>query len=144
MEEILQYLEMKNHYYQKFYTVTQKFLDKISRNEWEQTEFFVESRDRILSIIRSFDLKISRCISEMEKNLDPTPVEKALLSKISEQKKSLGEKILEIDLRLITAIDDYKTETIKELQRTVKAQQQIDAFERTHQPSPTPSRIGKA
>lgn len=144
MEEILQYLEMKNHYYQKFYTVTQKFLDKVSRNEWEQTEFFVESRDRILSIIRSFDLKISRCISELEKNLDPTPVEKALLSKISEQKKSLGEKILEIDLRLITAIDDYKTETIKELQKTVKAQQQIDAFERTHQPAPTPSRIGKA
>lgn len=144
MEEILQYLEMKNHYYQKFYNVTHKFLDKVSRNEWEQTEFFVESRDRILSIIRSFDVKISRCMAEMKKDSEPTAIEKALLKKISQEKKMIGEKILEIDLRLITAIDDYKTETIKELQKTVKAQQHIDAFDKTRHPSPTPTRIGKA
>jgi len=144
MEEILQYLEMKNHYYEKFYTVTQKFLNKISKNEWDQTDFFVDSRERILSIIKSFDAKISRQLETMKAEVKPTAVESALLHKIAEQKRSLGDKILELDLRLIAAVDEFKTETIKELQKTVKAQQQIDVFEKTYQPNRPPSRIGKA
>lgn len=144
MDEVLQYLEMKNHYYEKFFSVTEKFLEKISKNDWDQTEFFVDSRERILSIIKSFDVKIQRELQRINSNYQLTESERSLLEKISKEKKKAGDKILELDLRLISAIDDYKNETIKELQKTVKAQQHIGAFEKTGNSTKRSSPIGKA
>jgi len=144
MEEVIQYLEMKNHYYEKFYTVTQKFLDQIARNEWGNLEFFVDSRERILSIIRSFDAKISNAMEKVKGRGNTKEVDKNLLKKMMDERKNLGDKILELDLQLIAAIDDYKNETIRELKKTVETQQQIDAFEKNAQPQKTTTRVGKA
>ncbi|NBX77030.1 MAG: hypothetical protein EBQ92_10785 [Proteobacteria bacterium] len=144
MEDVLQYLEMKNHYYEKFYSVTQKFLDQIARNDWTNLDFFVDSRERILNIIRSFDAKISHAVERVEKPTDSKEVDKALLTKMMDERKRLGEKILELDLQLISAIDDYKNETIRELKKTVETQHQIDAFEKNTPNSKATSRVGKA
>lgn len=144
MEEVLQYLEMKNHYYGKFYTVTQKFLDQIARNDWTNLDFFVDSRERILNIIRSFDAKISHAVERVQELEKPKTSEKILMQKMMDERKNLADKILELDLQLISAIDDYKSETIRELKKTVETQQQIDAFEKNSQAPQSTTRVGKA
>lgn len=144
MEEVLQYLEMKNHYYEKFYSVTQKFLDQIAKNDWNNLDFFVDSRERILNIIRSFDAKISHAVERIKDRMETTDSDKALMSKMMGARRVIADKILELDLQLISAIDEYKSETIRELKKTVETQQQIDAFEKNSQPTKTTSRVGKA
>ncbi|MFM8270629.1 MAG: hypothetical protein ACKN9V_10615 [Pseudomonadota bacterium] len=144
MEEVMQYLEMKNHYYEKFYSVTLKFLDQIARNDWTNLNFFVDSRERILNIIRSFDAKISHAVNEAKDHVQTGTTERSLMKKMMDERKLLADKILELDLQVISAIDDYKSETIRELKKTVETQQQIDAFEKNSPPPRSTSRVGKA
>ena len=144
MEEVLQYLEMKNHYYEKFFSVTQKFLDQIARNNWKDLDFFVDSRERILNIIRSFDAKISQAVEQSDTKIKATDEDRAILNQMMVIKRSLADKILELDLQVISAIDDYKNETIRELKKTLEAQPQIDAFEKNAAPTKGNLKVGKA
>ena len=144
MEEVLQYLELKNHYYEKFYSITQKFLDQIARNNWKDLNFFVDSRERILSIIRSFDAKISQAVENNSPKKQVSKVDKAILNQMMIRRRGLADKILELDLQVIAAIDDYKNETIRELKKTLEAQPQIDAFEKNASLSRPASKGGKA
>lgn len=134
MEEVLQYLEMKNHYYEKFYSITRKFLDQIAQNDWKDLDFFVDSRERILNIIRSFDAKISKVIEQSNASKPVNDGDKMMMNRVIEKKRRIADKIVDLDLQLISAIDEYKNETIRELKKTVEMQQQIDSFEKNAAP----------
>ncbi|NBX93282.1 MAG: hypothetical protein EB078_00890 [Proteobacteria bacterium] len=134
MEEVLQYLEMKNHYYEKFYSITRKFLDQIAQNDWKDLDFFVDSRERILNIIRSFDAKISKVIEQSNASKPVNDGDKMMMNRVIEKKRRIADKIVDLDLQLISAIDEYKNETIRELKKTVETQQQIDSFEKNAAP----------
>ncbi|NBT59966.1 hypothetical protein EBT16_14415, partial [bacterium] len=125
MEEVLQYLQLKNHYYEKFFSVTQKFLDQIARNDWTNLDFFVDSRERILNIIRSYDAKISSVVESTKHRSKPSTVDQTQVARMLDQRRTLADKILELDLQLISAIDEYKNETIRELKKTVETQQHM-------------------
>ncbi len=144
MEEVLHYLEMKNHFYEKFYTITKKLLDQVARNDWNDLEFFVDSRERILNIIRSFDAKISCVVENEGGKLQPQKEDRALMNQMMKARKYLADKILELDLQVIAAIDEYKNETIRELKKTVETQQQMNAFEKNAVPQRPLTRTGKA
>jgi hypothetical protein len=128
MEEILHYLELKNQYYEKFCSMSAKYLARTYDNRWEDLSFFVDNRERILNIIRSFDFKIAKLFGE----IDPTALDlsmyrprvKALLDRRSE----LAKKIVEVDLELISRIDEMKTETIRDLKKTVETAHQMESF----------------
>jgi hypothetical protein len=135
---------MKNHYYEKFFSITQKFLDQIARNSWKDLDFFVDSRERILNIIRSFDAKISQAVEKTDQKAKVTDVDRAILNQMMTKRRTLADKILELDLQVISAIDEYKNETIRELKKTLEAQPQIDAFEKNAVPSKANVKFGKA
>jgi hypothetical protein len=46
-----------------------------------------------------------------------------------DRRVELAHKIVELDLQLIAKMDEMKTETIRELKRTVETSQQIGAFD---------------
>jgi hypothetical protein len=144
MEEVLQYLEMKNHYYEKFYSITQKFLDQIARNNWKDLDFFVDSRERILNIIRSFDVRISQAVECLSPQKKFNEVDREVMNKMMIRRRKIADKILELDLQVIAAIDEYKNETIRELKKTIEAQPHLEAFEKHAASSRSPSKIGKA
>ena len=58
MEEVIYYLELKNQYYEKFHNVTKRLLEYVQQNRWDILPSFVDTRERILHIIRSYDFKI--------------------------------------------------------------------------------------
>jgi hypothetical protein len=128
MEEILHYLELKNQYYEKFCSMSAKYLAATYDDRWDDLAFFVDNRDRVLNIIRSFDFKIAKLFEEV----DPTAIDltmyrprvKALLDRRSE----LAKRIVEVDLELISRIDDMKTETIRDLKKTVETSHQMETF----------------
>lgn len=131
MEDVLQYLEMKNHYYEKFLSITKAFLEQINRNQWDDLEFFVDNRERILSIIRSFDFQISKAMDEKSLSEAETRRYKEEVKGIMDKRSALAARIVALDLEVIARIDEYKSDTIRELKRTVDTQNQVNSFAQT-------------
>ena len=128
MEDVLEYLEMKNHYYEKFFSITKSFLEQINRNQWDDLEFFVDNRERILSIIRSFDFQISRAMDSKSVSEEETEKYRLEVKVIMQKRSEIAAKIVAIDLEVIARIDDYKSDTIRELKKTVATQNQVNSF----------------
>lgn len=137
MEEVIHYLELKNQYYEKFCSVTARFLEQAANDKWDELEFFVDNRERILNIIRSYDFRIARAFESADvsqTNLDSfRPQVKALMDK----RAALASRIVALDLELIARLDDVKSETIRELKKTLETSQQLGSFE-APAPGPTP------
>ena len=131
MEEVLQYLQMKNHYYEKFYNVTVKFLESANKNEWEDLEFFVDNRERILNIIRSFDFQVSKAFEQKQLSDSKADQYRPQVKELLERRAEWAAKIVALDLELISKIDEMKSETIKDLKKTVETQHQLNSFTRT-------------
>lgn len=131
MDDVLQYLEMKNHYYEKFFALSKKFLDQVSMGKWDDLEYFVDNRERILSIIRSFDFQISKAMEGRKVTEDETSQYKESIKTFLGKRTELAAKIVALDLELISRIDDHKSDTIKELKKTVETQQHVASFTKT-------------
>jgi hypothetical protein len=128
MESILHYLELKNQYFEKMYQMTLKQLKLCQEGQWDELELFVENRERILNIIRSYDFKIAREFKQIEG-------EGALLNKYSldvkkllDQRKMIAEKIVKIDIEVISKMEEIKNDTIKDLKKTVETNHYMQAF----------------
>lgn len=137
MEEVLHYLELKNQYYEKFHNITAKFLAQTAENRWDDMEFFVDNRERILNIIRSFDFKIASLFEAAdlaERDLD---IYRPRVKQLLDQRAEWASRIVAQDLELISRIDEMKSDTIRELKRTVETSQHVGSFEDVA-PSPTP------
>lgn len=133
MEEVLEYLEMKNHYYEKFYSITEKFLKQAKKDQWEDMTFFVDNRERLLNIIRSLDHKIARVFKDAQISDREMNNYKSRVQKLMDKRKELGEKIVALDLQLISRIDQMKSDTIKDLKKSLETNQQLENFQRSAQ-----------
>jgi len=131
MEEVIQYLQMKNKYYEKFFSISTKFLEETNSDRWDNLSFFVENRERLLNIIRSLDQKIARAFKDSTTTEDELNSYRDSLKTLFDKKKSLGEKIIAIDLQLISKIDAMKTQTIKKLKSNLKTTHHLDSFEKS-------------
>jgi len=67
MEDVIQYLELKNQYYEKFFELTRKFIEDIEGNRWDDVSYFVDNRERLINIIQYCDHRIAKTF----KNTDP-------------------------------------------------------------------------
>ncbi|MBI4404102.1 MAG: hypothetical protein HY537_08075 [Deltaproteobacteria bacterium] len=128
MEEVLRYLELKNQYYAKFYSLTSRFLDQANSGRWEDLELFVDNRERILGIIRGYDAKLSLVFQKLELSNQEICFHRERVQSLIRERNSLGQKIVAQDLEMISKLDDLKSDTIKELKRSMETSQQLNSF----------------
>ena len=131
MEDVLAYLELKNRYYEKFLHITEKFLTVAKKNQWNGLELFIDSRERIISIIRSFDFKIATSFEKQKLTAHVIETLRPQVKELMERRDSLVAKIVCIDLELASTMDLFKSETIRDLKRTISLSQKIQTF--THE-----------
>lgn len=139
MKEIIECLEMKNHYYEKFLSTTLKLLGHARNNVWDELEFYVDNRERILNIIRSYDHKISEGMQTKEVTANDKAKYKPRVEELLRNREVLAKKIVEADLELISRIDDMKMDTIKELKQNIENEQHFSSFSK-HTPTKKPSK----
>ncbi len=125
MEEVIYYLELKNQYYEKFHNVTKRLLDYVQQNRWDILPSFVDSRERILHIIRSYDFKIARTFSTVDVTQCCLDIYRKRVRELLEARKQWVDRILLVDLELLSRIDDVKTENIRDLRRSL-TESQVD------------------
>ena len=93
MEEVIYYLELKNKYYEKFLSVTEKFLQQVQADRWDNVEYFVDNRERILNIIRSYDFKIAELFQQVDIGSNRLEAYGERVKEILERRETLGKKI---------------------------------------------------
>ncbi len=128
MEEVIHYLELKNQYYEKFYSMTVKFLERSELDEWEGLEFFVDNRERILNIIRSYDFKIASKFETLDLTSANLEHYRERVKNLLDLRTNWVKKIITLDLDLIAKVEDVKSDTIRELKKTLQTSQQIGSF----------------
>lgn len=128
MEEIIRYLELKNQYYEKFLSISKKFLSRTEEKQWDDLPLLVDNRERILNIIRSYDFKIAKCFEDLDPAACDLASYRSRVKMLLAQRTELVNKIVAVDLELISKIDELKSETIRELKKTVETNQVLDSF----------------
>ena len=128
MDDVLAYLELKNRYYDKFLSITEKFLVGARHNKWEGLELFVDSRERILNIIRSFDFKIAQCFEKSKLNNQQIEFYRPQVKDLLDHRDGLVSKIVNADLELVQHLEEVRSETIRDLKRTISVGQKIQTF----------------
>ena len=128
MEEVIYYLELKNTYYEKFLSVTERFLEQARQDRWDNLDYFVDNRDRILNIIRSYDFKIAELFQNVDIAAGRLEAYGGRVKELLERREALGKKIIDQDLELIGKIDEVRGETIRDLKRTQETGQKLNAF----------------
>lgn len=131
MEEVIHYLELKNQYYDKFHSITRKFYEQAEQGLWEDLDFFVDNRERILNIIRSFDFKIAKLFDELDMGQLDLEVYRPRVKHLLDRRVEIANQIVALDLQLISKMDDIKSDTIRDLKKSITAQAKVDAFVET-------------
>ena len=128
MEEVIRLLELKNRYYEKFYQLTSRFLTGDDEWRWEEMDLMVANRQRILNILRTFDYKIARTFSEVDSGEVDFEKYRQNVKGLLDKRTQWVNKIVKVDLALISLIDQMKTHTIQELKQTVEFQNNLRQF----------------
>lgn len=134
MEEVIHYLDLKNQYYEKFYSLTSKFLVQAEQDHWNEIEFFVDNRERILNIIRSFDFKIAAIFDGLDMSQNEVEAYRERVKTLLDKRAEIANKIVAKDLELIAKMDEMKSETIRELKKTMETSHQVGSFLTPGQP----------
>lgn len=141
MEEVIHYLELKNQYYDKFHSITRRFYEQAEQGIWEDLEFFVDNRERILNIIRSFDFKIAKLFDELDMGRLDLQLYRPRVKQLLDRRVEIANQIVGLDLQLISKMDDIKSDTIRDLKKSIAAQAKVDAF---HESEPVPAKTDKS
>ena len=120
MEEVLHYLDLKNRYYEKFITLTERFLTEARSEQWDRLPAVADSRERILHILRPFDSRHANRFDELElAHLDLEQYRDRVKSHFS-RREELVQRIVALDLELIGRLDELKSEALKDLRHRME------------------------
>jgi hypothetical protein len=125
MIRLIQYLNEKNHFLEKFYALNEMQITRLEAGMFEELETFYNQREDLLKIIKYVDVQIHKA---HRVHIDTTGAftedEKAEIRESLRTKEAYVKRILEQDLKVLDMIDDAKSNIIKELkgiQNTRKA-----------------------
>jgi hypothetical protein len=127
-QSLIELLCEKNFYLEKFYSLNETQLEHIEARRFDGLETFYRTRDGILDIILKIDemvdssYDIPKSSAEIDQSLREEVIECLNI------KNNLVTKILEQDLKILSAIEVAKTHVIKELAQVRGAKKAIGAY----------------
>lgn len=127
-QTVVELLCEKNFYLEKFYSLNESQLEFIEGRKFDGLETFYRTRDGILDIIRKID-ELVESSDDMPKDANAVdPILKKQIVECLQIKNNLVTKILEQDLKILSAIEQAKSYVIKELAQVRGARKAIGAY----------------
>lgn len=115
MEKVIDLIEQKNNCLVRFKDMNEKEIHNFNEGNFENLEAFYNSRETILEMIGILDNKIAQEQAEHAQAITVMPDAKARLVEALEMKNVLVQDIIELDLIIISIIEQAKSEIIKDL-----------------------------
>jgi hypothetical protein len=126
MLRIINLLNQKNHFLEKFYTINETELLNFSQGNFDNLEHFYQSREKILSIIRRLDDQID--IIQNEDNMDEVVNAKQMVQEALLIKEEYVNRILAQDLEVLACIEKAKSNMIRELQELRRTKRVVGSY----------------
>ena len=124
MEKVIDLLEEKNNCLVRFKDMNEQEIHNFNEGNFDNLETFYNSRETLLEIIGKLDQKMTEEQHANEQALHVTKESKERLKIALEMKNSLVQDIIELDLLIISIIEQAKSAIIKDLSQ-VKAVQKV-------------------
>lgn len=125
MKRILELMEQKNHYLEKFYSINEESIELFLRDNFETITDFYNQRENILEILKYIDEELNK-FSATSDNGSIYEVEK--LKETLAIKDIYVQKIIDQDLTILSCIEAAKNSIIKELKDVKKGQKVVSAY----------------
>lgn len=128
MEQIIELLEEKNRFLEKFYRLNEGEMLRFADGDFEKLESFYQERESILELVGALDRKI-----EESNNM---PVDPAFVGAIAKKqilccidyKNEVVSRILEQDLQILSFIEQAKSNIIKELSQVRATRKAVGSY----------------
>ena len=126
MLAVINLMNSKIHYLEKFLTLNEEHLERFSSGDLDALDDFYDRREKILENIQYIDARI-----EQEQRLLPRMLnefDKKELRELLAIKDQYVEKILDQDLQILGQLDEIKSEIIAELKGLTRNKGKISKF----------------
>lgn len=126
MIRLIQFLNEKNHFLEKFYALNEAQIARLEAGHYEDIEKFYNQREDLLNIIKYIDAEVHKA-HNLHKDMtggEFTETERAEIRKALGAKEAYVRRILDQDMQVLALIDEAKSQIIRELKdigRTRKA-----------------------
>jgi hypothetical protein len=133
MNEVIKLLETKNYWFVKFLQLCEKSLVLLESdsNKFvdDELEAFDTNRASLLNIIRRTDEKIQFLLENTQlKNRAPNSEEKTKINFHLREKDSIIKQILELDAKIIAALEKAKEESAAKLKSIDKSKRALKNY----------------
>ena len=125
MQRLIELMDQKNHYLEKFYTVNETHLEQFLKSRFEEINEFYNSRENILEILKYIDQEI-RIISHSAQEESMLDIQK--LKNCLSVKDTFVEKIIKQDVDILSCIEAEKNSIIKELRDVRLGKKVVSAY----------------
>lgn len=125
MKRLLELMDQKNHYLEKFYTINETHLEMFLKSRFEEINEFYNSRENILEILKYIDQEI-RVVSQTAQEESMLDIGK--LKRCLSVKDTFVQKIIEQDIDILACIEAEKNAIITELKDVRIGRKVISAY----------------
>lgn len=128
MSQVLSLLEEKNRNLAKFYQMNEIEMTRIAEGNFDELESFYRNREGILDLIRTIDT-LTEVASKETIERDINDDQRIQVLDLLNQKNELVTQILEQDLKILSLIEQAKSNIIKELGQVRLARKAISGYQ---------------
>lgn len=124
MDRVLELLNRKNHFLEKFLSLNEQEKVGFSKGDFESLDFFYQQRESILEIITGIDTELI----EISANVETTEELSREATKLMAIKDEYVKHIVSQDLEILGFIENEKTQIIKELQKIKVSKKAVSQY----------------
>jgi hypothetical protein len=125
--KLVELLDEKNQYLEKFFELNETELHCFADGNFDNVENFYQSREKILDIVRCIDALVDDEVNTIADAMVTAGI-RAEIQDLMDHKDRMAKEILAQDLRLLAAIEDEKSNIIRELKSTKKTRRVVSAY----------------
>lgn len=129
MMRLIQFLNEKNHFLEKFYSLNLKQITKLESGLFEELDRFYNQREDLLKILKYVDAEIYKSHVDFKESNGPFDEKQKMQIRDALRVKDVYvKKILEQDLIVLSLIDEAKNKIIKELRDISKSKIALSGY----------------
>jgi len=128
MKRIIDLVQQKNHYLEKFYALNEGELLKFAQGDYDGIDVFYKTREDILAVIRYIDSETDKANSQIPEDQVATQEERESLREQLLIKDEYVAHILKQDLQILSCIEATKNSIIRELQEVRKHRKALGRY----------------
>ncbi|CAN5547998.1 hypothetical protein BH10BDE1_BH10BDE1_32010 [soil metagenome] len=126
-QKLVELLDEKNQYLEKFFELNETELHCFADGNFDNVESFYQSREKILDIVRCIDALVDDEVTGIADSMVTAGI-RAEIQDLMDHKDRMAKEILAQDLKLLAAIEDEKSNIIRELKSTKQSRKLVSAY----------------